>query len=218
MNDSLMPDKSRGGNKTAIFLLIGGGVLMAAAGVVLLVRSFDASSAAPPPEIKNEKVSARPLVAEALSQSALSDTDTSSLETDTSSLEAPSAREAASEDVETISKTASKKKNKKKQRVDGPMGVIDPKAVNAYIKAHFSQVKGCYERRLKVKPFLQGKVDLNIAISASGKVTGVKVNSDTVRDAAMLSCVKSTVRGWRFPKPEGGRVVIAKTFNFKKRN
>ena len=36
--------------------------------------------------------------------------------------------------------------------------------------------------------------------------------------AEMLACVKTTIRAWEFPKPEGGKVIIAKTFNFKKKD
>ena len=85
------------------------------------------------------------------------------------------------------------------------------------VHVRFGQVRACYERRLKVDSTLEGTLDLNISIASSGKVTAVTVNRNTVRDAEMLSCVRRTIRGWDFPKPEWGRVVIAKTFRFKKK-
>jgi len=97
------------------------------------------------------------------------------------------------------------------------LGTIDAAAVNAYVKEHFSEVRACYERRLKMNPLLEGDLDLNISIASTGKVTGIGVNNDTVRDADMLDCVRRTIRGWSFPKPTGGRAVVAKNFKFKKK-
>ena len=64
---------------------------------------------------------------------------------------------------------------------------------------------------------LEGKVDVNININERGRVNWITVNRDTVKDGEMLDCVKKTVRSWQFPEPEGGSVVVAKTFTFKKK-
>ena len=198
MKDSLIPDKGPGGNKTVLLLLVGGTVLMAAAGLVIYLRT--GTPAPPPPEPEPEApVAVRTLVTPDRPQNLLVTPDTEK-STDTGA--------DTAEDTE---------KKPRKRHGEGPMGTIDSKAVNSYINSHFSQVKACYERRLKVNSFLEGKLDLNIAISPSGKVAAVTVNSDSVRDAEMLSCVRTTIRSWEFPKPQGGRVVIAKTFNFKKK-
>lgn len=102
-------------------------------------------------------------------------------------------------------------------RSSEPTGTIDAKAANRLMNSNFSQVKACYERRLKVNPLLEGVLDLNIGVSMKGKVTSVATNRDTVRDAEMLGCVKKVIRSWKFPKPEGGRVVVAKTYKFTKK-
>ena len=98
------------------------------------------------------------------------------------------------------------------------LGTVDVAAVNSYMNARFDQVRACYERRLKMNPLLEGDLDLNISIASTGKVTGIAVTSDTVRDGEMLDCVRRTIRGWPFPKPVGGRAVVAKNFKFKKKN
>ncbi|MCP4197230.1 MAG: cell envelope integrity protein TolA [Proteobacteria bacterium] len=98
-----------------------------------------------------------------------------------------------------------------------PLGNIDPRVVNRFINARFGQVKACYERRLRTDSSLEGKLDLNISISPTGRVTSVTVNRDTVKDTKMRGCVRQTIRKWDFPKPTGGRVVVAKTFHFKKK-
>ena len=196
MSDSMTPDPGSGTHKTIIFLLGGGTLLMAAAGIILYLRSAD--SPPPPPRPEEAQVAVKPLITAPQQGPLLTAQDT---ETE------------PSQDTATDTETA--EKPKKKSYV-AATGKIDAKAANSYINNHFGQVKACYERRLKINSLLEGKLDLNIGISTSGKVSAVTVNSDTVRDAEMLSCVKSVIRGWEFPKPEGGRVIIAKTFNFKK--
>ena len=202
MRDSMTPDPGSGTRKTVIFLLGGGMLLMAAAGIILYLRSADSPS---PPSTKPTKevpLAVKPLIAVPQHGPLLAATD-------------PEAETDAPPD--TAAEVQDREKTKKKGVV-AATGKIDAKAVNIYINNHFGQVKACYERRLKINSLLEGKLDLNIGISTSGKVSTVTVNNDTVRDAEMLSCVKTVIRGWEFSKPEGGRVVIAKTFNFKKKD
>jgi LPXTG-motif cell wall-anchored protein len=199
MTDSLMPPGRTGGNKTIIFLIVGGLALSAAAGIFLFRESAN-----PPPDVPTKSEDA-PIPVKTL----------------VAPLPPPSNAQAAPEaekDKDTSASTQpSVIKESKKSEVEGGSGTIDTKAVNAYFNSHFDQVRACYERRLKINSLLQGKLDLNIVVSTSGKVSSIGVNSDTVRDAEMLSCVKKTIRTWELPKPEGGRVVIGKTFSFKKK-
>jgi hypothetical protein len=97
------------------------------------------------------------------------------------------------------------------------MGTIDVKAVDRYINTRFGQVRQCYERRLKINPLLEGKVDLKIGINTKGKASSISVNKDTVRDPQMITCIKGVIRSWQLPKPEGGKVIVAKQFKFKKK-
>ncbi|MBN2801714.1 MAG: TonB family protein [Deltaproteobacteria bacterium] len=97
-------------------------------------------------------------------------------------------------------------------------GTIDTKELSLFINSKFYSVKSCYERRLKVNPMMEGVVDLRITVLPSGKVAGVYVNSDSVGDALMLECVKTTVKKWQFPKPTGGKIIFDKPFNFKKKS
>ena len=96
-------------------------------------------------------------------------------------------------------------------------GTIDAKELSRFVNSKFYSVKSCYERRLKKNPMLEGVVDLRITVLPSGRVGPIYVNSDSVGDSAMLSCVKSTVKKWRFPKPSGGKIIFDKPFNFKRK-
>jgi hypothetical protein len=96
-------------------------------------------------------------------------------------------------------------------------GTIDAAVTNKFINSHFSQVRSCYERRLKMNPMLEGALDLKIRLTPKGKVGSVGVNSDTVHDSEMLDCVRRTIRGWQFPAPVDGWAVFDKSFKFKKK-
>lgn len=199
MGESQMPSQGSGNNKTVILLTVGASIIMAAALIIALTRQGDApdvtpQDSEPPPDVY---VPAPSLVATKPVRPLNQPTDTdSSGDTD-----------------ETDGKPESQRRGKRSRSG----GEIDTQKVNQFINSRFGQVKACYERRLKMSSFLEGELDLNIGILGSGKVETIGVNKDTVRDAQMLSCVKKTIRSWTFPKPEGGRVVIGKTFQFKKK-
>jgi hypothetical protein len=203
MGDTLQPPKPSGFNKLVIVFLVGGLVVLGVAGFVLYQREAEPAPAPPPPPPKPELVATpAPLV--------IADpTPPTPLAADAGTEEAPA--------VLTYDKP-------KKRRGGGggggggggPMGTIDAREVDRYINSRFGEVKACYEHRLKTNSFLEGKLDLNIAIKPNGRAGGITVNRDTVKDSQMLSCVKRQISGWKFPKPEGGRAVVAKTFNFKK--
>ncbi len=194
MTDSLMPSARSGGNKGVILLLVGGFVLLGITGVVFFLKQTGADAPAPPPaSIEPALAVPEPLIKQVEEKPLALMPPDSEPEEDTGEEEKPG------------------------RKAPERMGTIDPKEVKTFMNAHFSEVKACYERRLKTNSMLEGKLDLNISVSSSGKVKAVTVNQNTVRDRDMLACVRRTIFGWRFPKPKGGHVVIAKTFNFKKK-
>jgi LPXTG-motif cell wall-anchored protein len=197
MRDSLMPPNNSGGNKAIIILMIGGVLLLGAAGVILYKRQTSPPQPPPPPLVPETDIvgaSAPLVIAVPTRPRALSPADAGPKEPE----------------------KAKKVRANKGQRLE-KVGTIDAKAVKRFVQTHFHEVKSCYEHRLKTNSFLEGKLDMNIGLASSGRVTSIAINKDTVRDSQMLGCVKRKIRGWQFPKPEGGRVVIAKTFSFKKK-
>ena len=189
MQDSNRPSKSSGGSRGPLYIIVVGIVVLVAAGLVL----YKKRSPAPNPTVEKntvikEKATAPPLVI--------------------------------------VEPSKPSNGNGKNQHSGGPnreskrepLGTIDVAAVNTFINVRFGQLRACYERRLKVDSSLKGTLDLNISIASTGKVNWVSVNRNTVRDSKMLSCVRRTIRSWDFPKPQGGRVIVAKTFHFKKKS
>ncbi len=200
MNETSPQQGSSGGNKGIVLLLAGGAILLVVAGLVYFLRQASPTPPPPkPPVIEEPDEAPAPLVIPAKSK--------------------PLALQSNGEDAGVVIEVEAPEDKRTAQRKGSSekKGTIDPKMVNKFINKNFNQVRNCYERRLKKNPMLEGKVDLNIKVASSGKVTSIGVNKDTVGDGPMLECVKRTIRGWQFPKPTGGRVVIGKSFKFKKK-
>ena len=192
-------NQGSGGSKGIILLLAGGVIVLIIAGVIFFMqRSAPAERKEAPPVIEEPIEIPAPLVIsdnikpiEQISQDA--------------------GATVVTEDPQTPTVT------RPRGHASEPMGKIDTRQIKVFINSRFSQVRACYERRLKLNPMLEGTLDLRIAISSAGKVTGIGVNKDTVGDSTMTSCVKNTIRKWKFPAPEGGRAVFDKPFKFKKK-
>lgn len=109
----------------------------------------------------------------------------------------------------------------KKKRVARPKrgawdcdGTLDRAQASRVIAQNRSQVRTCYERRLKVNSILQGKVQVKLKIGANGKVTATEVTG-SLRDNEVFGCVRRLAQTWEFPKPQGGNcAVVSAPFNF----
>jgi outer membrane biosynthesis protein TonB len=94
-------------------------------------------------------------------------------------------------------------------------GEIPVAAIKGVIDTNRSQVRACYERRLKVNSILQGSLRLKIKIGADGAVADTQTGG-TLRDAEVSSCVRTLASTWRFPAPTGGRcAVVEAPFQFE---
>ena len=191
-----MPPARSGGNKTVLVLLVGGVLILGIAVFVYMSRKTDAPPVPAEPIREQIYAAPKPLVVEP---------------------SRPIVDRAPDAGAEVLLADENVQKKTPKGGYQEKLGTIDTAAVNSFVNARFGQVRACYERRLKLNPLLQGDLDLNISIASSGKVTGIAVTADTVRDGEMLECVRRTIRGWTFPKPDGGRAIVAKNFKFKKK-
>lgn len=87
-------------------------------------------------------------------------------------------------------------------------GTINTAQVRQVIKGAASkQVQTCYERGLKGNNLLQGSMEVELTIGASGSVRAVSLGG-TLTDRQVHSCVKRVARTWKFPQPAGGCVRI----------
>ena len=96
--------------------------------------------------------------------------------------------------------------------VDGEM---DPALVSKEVRTRLGAIKACYERALKRKSDLSGRVKMRWTITTAGTVTDVEIEEDTVGDAEVSSCLKGLVKRWRFVAPSGGSVEVVYPFIFE---
>ena len=96
--------------------------------------------------------------------------------------------------------------------VDGP---LDPSLVSKEVRTRIGAIKACYERALKRRAGLSGRVKVRWTITSAGMVTNVEIDEDTVGDAEVSSCMKGLVGRWRFPAPSGGSVEVFYPFIFE---
>jgi len=88
------------------------------------------------------------------------------------------------------------------------IGTLSKEAIRRVIHRHRNEVKFCYEQGLQSRPDLQGRVSMRFMIAPSGAVQVAAVQSSSLGNQQVESCVTSAVRRWTFPQPEGGGTVM----------
>jgi pSer/pThr/pTyr-binding forkhead associated (FHA) protein len=91
---------------------------------------------------------------------------------------------------------------------EGWEGTIDREAVRRVIRSILSQIKSCYERQLRVKSDLEGKVVIEFEIIEQGRVRVAKTKSSTMNDPTVESCVAGRIKSARFPEPPTGTIAV----------
>lgn len=91
-------------------------------------------------------------------------------------------------------------------------GSLDKAVIRNVIRQHIGEVKKCYETELGKKPDLAGKVMVHFIIGIDGKVTESSIQESSLHSPAGEQCITAAVRGWEFPKPRGGTVVVSYPF------
>ena len=87
-------------------------------------------------------------------------------------------------------------------------GALDKEIIRRIIRRHINEVKYCYQKELQVKPGLYGRVVIQFTISGTGQVVMAVVQSSTMNNRNVETCIARAVRRWLFPKPKGGGIVI----------
>ena len=89
-------------------------------------------------------------------------------------------------------------------------GGISRHAINATIAKYSNQVRNCYEGQLKLKPELQGLVEMSFEINSLGRLNFANIGRTTLRDQVTENCIRSKMMTWQFPKPKGAVKVPVK--------
>ncbi len=101
----------------------------------------------------------------------------------------------AGPEVEKIKKRETKVKAKNTEI----HGDHDKRAIQGVIRRKMSALQNCYNKALRTRPDLAGKISYSITISPMGTVTQVRIEDDTVGDGNVADCTKKRIAGWRFP-------------------
>ena len=86
--------------------------------------------------------------------------------------------------------------------------------IKSVVKRRAGAIRACYESRLQLNPKLSGKLTARWTISIEGKVSGVSVTQNSIKDGKVTNCVLRVLRRMRFQKPEGGICVVQWPFVF----
>ena len=87
-------------------------------------------------------------------------------------------------------------------------GSLDKEVIRRVIRRRQSAVRRCYETQLRTKPDLAGKVTVRFIVSSTGSVQTATTSSSTLDDKTTERCLLSVVKRMRFPKPQGGGIVV----------
>ena len=87
-------------------------------------------------------------------------------------------------------------------------GALDKEIIRRVLRRHLNELKLCYEKELVRKVLPGGGLVLRLTIGGSGMVLAAELRLSTIKDPAVEECALSAARGWEFPKPAGGGLVI----------
>ena len=93
-------------------------------------------------------------------------------------------------------------------------GALAGEVIRGVVKRNISGVKYCYEKELKRNPKLSGKIVVLFTIGTDGRVIRARIQSTTMHNENVESCILRMVRRWRFPRPEKGSVTVSYPFIF----
>jgi hypothetical protein len=94
-------------------------------------------------------------------------------------------------------------------------GSLDKEIIRRVVHLHMNEVKFCYDKELSRKADLAGRISVQFVISGMGEVISSVVQSSTMDNPHVESCVVGAVKRWPFPKPTGGGIaIVSYPFNF----
>ena len=83
-------------------------------------------------------------------------------------------------------------------------GSIDKRIIRKVVNNHIGELRACYEKELTKTKNLLGKVELVWLIQSNGSVSSVIIQSSSLNNKNMETCLLNSIKFWRFPAPKGG--------------
>jgi TonB family protein len=87
-------------------------------------------------------------------------------------------------------------------------GTLDKEIIRRVVRTHLNEVRYCYEQSLVRQPSLAGRVVVQFTIAPTGKVLASVLQSSTIPDRRLTSCVVEATKRWQYPRPERGGLAI----------
>lgn len=86
-------------------------------------------------------------------------------------------------------------------------GGLDRDAIAAVIRKNMGQIRFCYEQGLQGDAKLAGRVAVDFKIGANGRVKSAGIANTSLNSTMVENCIKMRLKTWKFPIPQGGKVV-----------
>lgn len=92
-------------------------------------------------------------------------------------------------------------------------GTLDKDLIRRIVRAHIPEIRYCYNEGLQRDPDLAGALTVDFEIAPTGDVVASEIHEgSTLKDAAVEACIAAAVMKWKFPKPDGGHVLVSYPF------
>jgi predicted Zn finger-like uncharacterized protein len=78
-------------------------------------------------------------------------------------------------------------------------GKVNPEDMLRVVRQNKKSVELCYERGLKFDSNLKGKVEVELKVGISGRVTDVKLSDPAIAASQLGMCLSQTIKRWTFP-------------------
>jgi hypothetical protein len=94
-------------------------------------------------------------------------------------------------------------------------GFLSREQIERVVRMHTRGIRYCYERELMDDPQLEGQITANWTIDLDGTVSRRTIESNTMGNRNVESCLLREIGRMRFPEPDGGMVVVRYPFTFQ---
>lgn len=91
-------------------------------------------------------------------------------------------------------------------------GTLDKALIRQVVRQHLGEVQQCYKAQLQTNKDLAGRLTVRFTIDPGGKVVESRIEATSLGSPACEKCIADAVRGWEFPRPSGGKVVVSYPF------
>lgn len=97
-------------------------------------------------------------------------------------------------------------------------GGLDKASVQTAIRGYKQEIRTCYEKALRVKSNVGGRVSYRFQISVKGSVEWIKVEKSSVESGTLVNCVQSVVNTIKFPEAKNGqKTIVIYPFQFDRK-